>query len=38
MVLPCGGVGEWVASGNKELTEEEVFVVLCQCMVVHLGY
>ena len=26
VVLPCGGVGEWVASGNKELTEEGVFV------------
>ena len=29
VVLPCGGVGEWVASGNKELTEEGVFVVFC---------
>ena len=31
-------VGEWVASGNKELTEEGVFVVFCLCMVVRLGY
>ena len=38
VVLPCGGVGEWVASGNKELTEEGVFVVFCLCMVVRLGY
>ena len=33
-----GGVGEWVVSGNKELTEEGIFVVFCLCMVVRLGY
>ena len=28
------GVGEWVVSGNKGLTEERVFVVFCLCMYV----
>ena len=26
VVLPCGGVGEWVVSGNKRLTEEGMYV------------
>ena len=34
VVLPCGGVGEWVVSGNKGLTKEGVFVVFCLCMYV----
>ena len=29
VVLPCGGVGKWVVSGNRGLTEEGVFVVFC---------
>ena len=34
VLLPCGGVGEWVVSGNEGLTEEGVFVVFCLCMYV----
>ena len=26
VVLPCGGVGKWVVSGNEGLREEGVFV------------
>ena len=26
MVLPCGGVGDWVVSGNKRLTEEGILL------------
>ena len=37
MVLPCGGVGEWVVSGNEGLTEEGFFFFLFfLCMFVCL--
>ena len=38
VVLPCGGVGEGVVSGNEGLTEEGVFVIFCLCMFVCLVY
>ena len=34
VVLPRGGVGEWVVSGHEGLTEEGVFVVFCLSMYV----
>ena len=35
MVLPSGGVGKWVVSGNEGLTEEGVLLVFV-CMIVCL--